>query len=257
MANRKSKKGSILSHMGHTDLLLNLSPKSRFAESIKTIRTNLAFSEIDKSLKTILVTSPEPGDGKSFIAANLAVAYSQEGKSVLLIDADLRKGRQHEIFGVMNVTSGGYSNLILGYQDKESETKKEKEDFDVNDYIVKTGINNVDIIPNGPTPPNPVELLSSKSNSKLLSYLKKKYDVIILDCAPVLGISDTSIMTRYSDANILVISNKKTKYEILERTKKVFSQANAPITGVVMNKVSVKGVNYSGYYCDRYYGDTN
>ena len=100
-----------------TDLIINVNPKSIFSEAIKTIRTNLAFSNIGKENKIILVTSPQSGDGKSFIAANLAVAYAQEDKKVLVIDCDLRKGRQHEIFEVMNLTSGGYSNLILNYKD--------------------------------------------------------------------------------------------------------------------------------------------
>lgn len=100
-----------------TDLVINVNPKSAFSEAIKTIRTNLSFSTIDKELKVLLITSPQSGDGKSFITANLAVAYAQENKKVLIIDCDLRKGRQHEIFEVMNLTSGGYSNLILNYKD--------------------------------------------------------------------------------------------------------------------------------------------
>ena len=89
------------------DLVINKNPKSLFAESIRSIRTNLAFASLDKEVKIIMNTSPEAGDGKSFVTANLAVAYAQEGKKVLLIDADLRRGRQHDIFNVANVSSGG------------------------------------------------------------------------------------------------------------------------------------------------------
>ena len=116
-----------------TDLVINLNPKSMFTESIKTIRTNLAFSTIHGEMKMILNTSPESGDGKSFISANLAVAYAQEGKKVLIIDCDLRKGRQHKIFNVPNLTSRVYSNLILNYQ----------EDMFLNDYIKQTENNNI------------------------------------------------------------------------------------------------------------------
>ena len=230
-----------------TDLVINVNPKSIFSEAIKTIRTNLAFSMIDKEMKTILLTSPQSGDGKSFITANLAVAYAQEDKKVLVVDCDLRKGRQHEIFEVMNVTSGGYSNLILNY----------KEDTKLDKYIVSTSNKNIDLLPTGPTPPNPVELLASESNQKLMKELRKHYDVILLDCPPVLGLSDTMIMTKYSDANLIVVSSRKTKVESLDKAKKVFEQAKANITGVIINRASVKDNSYYSYYSNEYYGDSS
>ena len=134
------------------ELRINSNPKSLFSESIKSIRTNLAFSFVGKDTKVILMTSPEAGDGKSYISANLAVAYAQEGKKVLLIDCDLRRGREHAIFGVENPTDGGYSNLILNY----------KEEIKMSRYIISTKVKNIDLIPTGPTPPNPIELLSSR-----------------------------------------------------------------------------------------------
>ena len=129
-----------------TDLVINVNPKSAFSEAIKTIRTNLSFSTIDKELKVLLITSPQSGDGKSFITANLAVAYAQENKKVLIIDCDLRKGRQHEIFEVMNLTSGGYSNLILNYKD----------DIKLKKYIINTTNKNIDLITTRQTTQNPV-----------------------------------------------------------------------------------------------------
>ena len=230
-----------------TDLVINVNPKSIFSEAIKTIRTNLAFSMIDKEMKTILLTSPQSGDGKSFITANLAVAYAQEDKKVLVVDCDLRKGRQHEIFEVMNLTSGGYSNLILNYKD----------DIKLNKYIVSTSNKNIDLLPTGPTPPNPVELLASENNKKLIAKLREKYDIILLDCPPVLGLSDTMIMTKYSDANLIVVSSRKTKVENLDKAKKVFTQANAKITGVIINRASVKDNTYYSYYSSEYYGDSS
>ena len=229
------------------DLVINVNPKSIFSEAIKTIRTNLAFSMIDKEIKTILLTSPQSGDGKSFITANLAVAYAQEDKKVLVVDCDLRKGRQHQIFEVMNLTSGGYSNLILNYKD---DTKLDK-------YIINTSNKNIDLLPTGPTPPNPVELLASESNRKLIERIKKDYDVILLDCPPVLGLSDTMIMTKYSDANLIVVSSRRTKIESLDKAKKVFEQAKANITGVVINRASVKDNSYYSYYSNEYYGETS
>lgn len=227
----------------NTDLLININPKSMFSESIKNIRTNLQFSAVDKKLKVILNTSPEAGDGKSFISANLAAAYAQEGKKVLIIDCDLRRGREHTIFGVENPTDGGYSNLILNY----------KEEIKMSRYIISTKVKNIDLIPTGPTPPNPIELLSSRSNEELIETLKKHYDIIILDSPPVLGISDTSILLKYSDANLVIVSSGKTQFELLERTKKVFETANSKITGVVINKANVKKNGYYSYYTNDYY----
>ena len=232
--------------MKSKDLYITKNPKSLFAESIRSIRTNIAFASLAKKPKIMINTSPEAADGKSFVTANLAVAYAQEGKKILLIDADLRRGRQHEIFDVMNVTSGGYSNLMLNYKDG----------IDFDKYIVPSKEKNIDVLPTGPTPPNPVELLGSENNKKLLEQLKKKYDLIIMDCAPVIGLSDAVILATLSDINILTVSAKKTKMENLERVKKLFDQSNIKIDGVILNKAQVSGNSYySYYYTNEYYGE--
>ena len=223
------------------DLYLIRYPKSRFSESIKSIRTNLAFSNVDKRKKVILMTSCEPGDGKSFIAANLAAAYAQEGKKVLMIDCDLRRGRQHKIFGVHNSANAGYSRLILEYN--------ENYDIDIKQrYVLRTNVENIFLIPSGPIPPNPTELLTSNNNEKLLRYLTNEYDIVILDCTPIIGLSDAAIMTKYSDINLLVVSNNKTKIELVERAKKAFAVAKADITGVILNKIPNTNLRYNSYY---------
>lgn len=228
------------------DLIINKNPKSLFAESIRSIRTNLTFASLDKNIKVIINTSPEAGDGKSFITANLAVAYAQEGKKVLLIDADLRRGRQHEIFGVMNATSGGYTNLMLNYS----------EEIALNNYIFPTSDKNIDLLPTGPMPPNPVELLGSKKNKKLIEKLKEEYDLIIMDCAPVIGLSDSLILATLADITMITVSAKKTKMENLERVKKQFEQANLKIDGVILNKAQLEGNHYYNYYYTNDYGES-
>ena len=228
------------------DLVINKNPKSLFAESIRSIRTNIAFASIDKDVKIIMNTSPEASDGKSFITANLAVAYGQEGKKVLLIDTDLRKGRQHEIFGVMNVTSGGYTNLLLNYKD----------DIELEKYIFPTFDENIDLLPTGPLPPNPVELLGSDNNKKLLRRLKKQYDLILLDCAPILGLSDSLILASLADIRLVTVSSRKTKMEGLERVKKLFEQTNLKIDGVILNNAKMNSSHYySKYYANNYYNE--
>ena len=225
------------------DLIINRNPKSVFSEAIKSIRTNLTFASIDKPIKVILNTSAEAGDGKSLVSSNLAVAYAQANKKVLLVDCDLRRGRLHEVFEVMNLTSGGYSNLILNYT----------EDIKLDKYILPTNIKGVDLLTTGPMPPNPVELLGSENNRRLIKTLRKKYDIILLDCPPVLGLSDALILTQFSDANIMTFSIKKTKKENLERAIKAFDTANAKITGIVVNRATMSKNGYYGYYYNDYY----
>ena len=220
------------------DLIITRNPKSLFAESIRGIRTNLSFSSLDKEIKIIINTSPEAADGKSFVTANLALAYAQENKKVLLIDADLRRGKQHEIFSVMNLTGGGYSNMMLNY----------KEGMEIEKYIQDTSYENLDILTTGPMPPNPVELLGSENNKKLLEKLKRRYDLIIMDCAPIIGLSDSLIIATLADINLITVSAKKTKMENLEKVKKTFEQNNLKINGVILNKAEVQGNSYYSYY---------
>lgn len=224
--------------MDNSELLVSNNPKSPFTESIKTVRTNLQFSIVNGDIKTILITSPEPGDGKSFIAANLAITYTQENKKVLIIDSDLRKGRQHRIFKVHNDKTRGYSNLILSSKDENN----------INNFIIHTEIDNLDLLPRGAFPPNPSELLLSSNNRELMEKLRTMYDIIIIDCAPVLGLNDTLVMTKLSDINVVVVTKKKTKLEALEEVKNSFTKVGAKIDGVILNKVQQKDISYYGYY---------
>ena len=135
------------------DLIVATNPKSSFAEAVKLIKTNITFSSIGTNFKVILVTSPESGDGKSFLIANLASAFAQEGKRILIVDADLRKGRQHRIFGLDKENNHGYSNLIL----KVSQDQRliySGLDNQIFGYIKETQVKGVSLLPAGPTPPN-------------------------------------------------------------------------------------------------------
>ncbi len=239
------------------DLIVATNPKSSFAESIKLIKTNITFSSINKSLKVILMTSPESGDGKSFLVANLASAFAQEDKKVLIIDADLRKGRQHKIFGLERENAFGYSNLILSVAQDQNALYNGL-DSQIMSYIKDTNVKGVSLIPAGPTPPNPLELLASESNQAILERLKKYYDIIFIDCPPALGLSDALVMSKFSDVNIVTVSNAKTKVDQLEDVKKNFERVNSKIDGVVINKAKVKASSYSSYYTnDKYYTDNN
>ena len=225
------------------DLIVDKKPKAITSESIRTLRTNLQFSSIDNELKTILVTSTTPSEGKSFISANLAISFAQSGKRVLLIDCDLRKGRQHTVFNVSH--KKGLSNLLLG--DISNYTG----------YVNQTGINGLGVITSGPFPPNPSELLESKKNAQLLEILKENFDIIILDGAPCIGLSDSVILSSLVDKVILVTSENTTQKSALKETKKLLDNVGANIAGCVINNISAKKRGYGNYYYYGKYGYSN
>ena len=223
------------------DTIADLKPNAAASESIRNLRTNLQFSSVDKELKSILVTSSVPSDGKSFISANLAISFAQAGKKVLLVDCDLRKGRQHDIFGVDGYK--GLSNLLIGDIGTYS------------DYIVKTNIKNLSLMPRGTFPPNPSELLNSKKNNTLIDILQKKYDIVILDGAPVTGLSDSLILSPNVDKTLIVTSINHTPKTELINAKKSLENVGANIAGTVVNNIQAKRGTYGGYYY--YYGYAN
>ena len=221
-----------------SDLIVNVKPNALTSESIRTLRTNLQFAAVDDELKTILVTSSLPAEGKSFVSANLAISFAQTGKKVLIVDCDLRKGRQHKIFNVSGKV--GLSNLLIGDISKS------------NDFIIKTNIENLSIIPRGVFPPNPSELLNSKKNATLINALKKYYDIIILDGAPVSGLADSLILSTYVDKVLLVTAVNYTVKTELKNTIKALENVNAHVAGCVANNIIPTKGHYGSYY---YYGE--
>lgn len=220
----------------YKELVLNNDPKSIISETIRTLRTNLQFASVDKKIHTILITSSMPGEGKSFIAANLATAFAQSGSKVLLVDCDIRKGRQHYIFESHN--QKGLSNLLL-------ENVEEK----YQEYIQKTKVENLSVMFRGVTPPNPSELLASEKNKELIDILKKEYDIVIFDSAPVSGsLTDSLIMGTLVDGVVIVSSYKQTAVSLLNSTKKSLQNVNANILGVVLNRSANKANKYYGHY---------
>lgn len=218
------------------ELIVYKRPKSTISEDIRTIRTNLEFSLVDDDAKIIMVTSSVPGEGKSFISSNLSIAFAQNNKKVLLIDCDLRLGRAHKIFEVSN--KKGLSNLIV----------KLDEDVDYKEYIQKTEIKDLYVLPRGVVPPNPSELLSSERFSKLINDLRKVFDCIILDSVPVNGLSDALVISKNADKVIIVSKYGSTDVADLENTKKLLQNVGAKLAGVVINSVPKARSKYENYY---------
>lgn len=213
------------------ELIVDRDPKSSLSESIKNIRTNLQFSSVDEEVKNILVTSSTSSEGKSFISANLAVAFAKLGSKVLIVDCDMRLGRQHEIFGVSNAL--GLSNLLIDDVEKKYSS-----------YIQKTEIKNLSVLTRGIVPPNPSELLASDKNRHLMEILKSKYDYIIWDGVPVMGLTDSVIMAPLVDKIVVVASYKRTPIELLKNSCLALDKFKSKIAGVVVNGVPFKGNHY-------------
>lgn len=224
------------------ELVVATNPKEIISEQIRTIRTNLQFTSADEKIKTILITSSIPSEGKSFISSNLATAFAQNNKKVLIVDCDMRKGRVNKIFKISNRI--GLSNLLAYKEDDEE---------NLEDYVFKTKIDNLYIIPRGKVPPNPSELLNSQKTAKLISLLSEIFDYIIFDGPPVNGLSDSLIMSDYVDRTIVVTSLNSAPIELLESTKKMLTNVNAKVAGVIVNRVPRRKSSGKSYY---YYENT-
>ena len=232
-------KGEIKNRKSSNELIVEKTPKAIVSENIKSLRTNLQFTAIDEDLKTVLVTSTNASEGKSFVAANLAVSFAQADKKVLLVDCDLRKGRIHKLFNVPN--TAGLSNLLTA--DLRSFGK----------YIRPTKIKKLEIITCGTYPPNPSELLASKKNKRLIEILGSFYDLVIFDGAPVGGLADSVILSSFVDETLIVLKDGYTSKGDLAATKDSLEKVGAKVAGVVFNMVNKKE---SKYYNNYYYGDS-
>ena len=210
-----------------------------FNEEIKKIRTNIKFSSVKEDIKVICVTSSLPGEGKSLISANLAASFAQYSENVLLIDCDMRKGRQRKLFNIPVNDELGLSKLLIN--------KNWENDY--KDYIKQTNIKGLSVIPTGIYPPNPSELLTSERFLNLLTKLRGEYDRIILDCPPIEGLSDALVVSSISDTTVLVAKYKSTPMNLLEKSKKALDKIGSKISGVILNHVDKEqNTYYYGYY---------
>lgn len=222
-----------------SELVLRDNPKMAVAEDFRTIRTSLYFSLNNQNSNTVLFCSSRAHEGKSFIIANLAVAFAKTNKKVLLIDCDMRLGRQHEIFELSN--QFGLSNILA-----EGDLRKLRQ------YALKTNVKNLEVITRGVVPPNPSELLESKKMEMLLSEVKKHYDYVLIDGTPIEGISDSLILAKRADRVIMVCAANETTIEDLQNSKRALEAIEINMPGVILNQVVDKRRggknNYYNYY---------
>ncbi len=228
------------------ELIVQTDPKSPISEVFRTLRTNIQFMTSSKRLQVVQVTSTFPGEGKSYVASNLAVTFAQAGKKVIIIDADMRKVRLYNIFNVS--PRPGLSNYLSGMDANEDE------ELDLSEYIQQTEIDNLLIMTAGNIPPNPSELLVSQEMKQLLEDLKEVCDVIIIDGTPCQLVSDSIILSRIVDTTVIVTAYKQTKKDVLGRIVNNIQNVGGKIAGVVINKMPVNEKKYKESY---YYGSTS
>ena len=210
-------------------------PKAVVSEQFRTLRTNINFSNPDKELKTILVTSSSPGEGKSTTSANISSVYAQEGKKVLLVDGDMRKPTVHHTFSLKNTK--GLSNLLTRQATFE-------------EAIQTTTIDNLFVMTSGPIPPNPAELLASQSMEQLIEELGAMYDLIVFDAPPILSVTDAQILSNRCDGTVLVVKAGEAEKAMVQKAKESLVASQANILGVVLNNFVLAKDHY--YY--QYYG---
>ena len=216
-------------------LLSFINPLSSIAEAYRRLRTNILYAQLDRPVGSILVTSPNPGEGKSTTVSNLAITFAQAGKKVLLLDTDLRKPGLHNEFGVEKLP--GLTELLY-------------ENAPLKSVVRSTPVANLDLICCGTVPPNPSETLGAERFKEFLHDLKKHYDIILFDSPPVLAVTDPSILATLSDAVVMVVSSGQTRMDALERSIEIIQEVGSKTLGLVLNNFDLQRA-YGGYY--KYY----
>lgn len=225
-----------MKHKMKNHQLITSDLSSRVAESYRVLRTNIQFSSLDKPVKTILITSTAPAEGKSTTAANLAIAFAQTGSKVLIIDGDLRRPSQHKVFKTSNPL--GLTNLLM-------------QNVATQIAVRDVGVPNLKVVSSGPIPPNPSEIIGSGRMRDLLESFKKDFDIIIIDGPPTLAVTDSAILSSMVDGVILVVAVGEVSKEMAKKAKAQLNSVKANILGVVLNGVEGNSQDEYYYY---YYG---
>ena len=215
--------------MAAPELITLSNPRSAAAEAYRTLRTNIQLSSIDNPIRALLVTSASADEGKSTTLANLAVAFAQAGQRVVLVDSDLRRPSLHTIFGLAN--ERGLTSMLL--------------EDDAPAPLATTAVEGLRLLPSGPIPPNPSELLGSKRIEQALERLRADADLLLFDAPPALAVSDAAVLSRRVDAVLLIVSAGKTKRDHASRARQQLERAGARLLGVVLTNANVEEAVYS------------
>jgi capsular exopolysaccharide synthesis family protein len=230
---RMSKNGRSAGNRGDSDLVTVNNIRSPASEAFRTLRTNLMFSQSISAMRTLVVTSASPSQGKTTTAANLAVSFAQQGMRVLLIDCDLRRSRLHRVFGLKR--EPGFSDLVLGYEIEDAVTHP-------------TSVTGLYVIPSGKLPPNPAELLGSEAARRKIATLTEGYDLVIIDTPPLLAAADAAIVATLASGVILVVRAGATENAAAQQSAQQLNSVGARIVGAVLNDPDAQVPRYGAYY---------
>ncbi|MDW8267997.1 MAG: polysaccharide biosynthesis tyrosine autokinase [Anaerolineae bacterium] len=223
----------------YEELIATNEGRSPGAEAFRVLRTNLQFAGIDRPLRTLLVSSPAPHEGKSLVVANLAVAFAQIGQRVIVVDTDLHRPRQHRLFGLPN--NAGLTTALLTAQPA------------TDGLLQETKVEGLRVLTSGPLPPNPAELLGSARMRELVQALSAQADIVLFDSPPVTALADAAILGSQMDGVLLVISAGQTRREMARRTMAALERVRARVVGAVLNRLPAQGAGYGYYYYYYYY----
>ncbi len=240
---KKNKNQSNESLRNGVQLITAVHPKSPISEQFRTLRTNINFMAIDHPIKTLALTSASVSEGKSTVTDNLAIVWAQTGQRVLLVDADFRRPTLHQTFEIDN--HRGLTSVL---------TSRAKT-VDLNEIVQPSGIENLSLLPSGPTPPNPAELLSSQRMKDFLKAVRERYDMVIVDVPPMLEVTDTQVIAHNLDAVVLVVKQGQTQKMGAKRAVELLKIAHANLLGYVMNDVVSEGDGGYGYGYGYGYGN--
>ncbi len=213
------------------NLITLTDPRSPVAEAYRTLRTNLSFYSLDHPIRSLVVTSPMPDEGKSTTVANLAVTMAQSGRRTILVDCDLRRPRLHTLFGLPG--EPGLTNLAL------AETTQPP--------LQKTAVENLLLLASGPQPPNPADLLGSRMIDRIIETLMEQADIILFDAPPVLAVTDATVLGAKVDGVLLVVTAGKTRRDHATRAKQILETANVRIIGATLTNAP-KDTGVGAYY---------
>jgi capsular exopolysaccharide synthesis family protein len=223
--------------LGKPEFVVHAHPSSGLAEAARAIRTNILFMAPDRPYRTLLVTSAAPADGKTMIACWMATAMAQAGQRVVLVDCDMRRPRLHKIFDARGHTGITTAMLDMG---------------ELDGALLKTPIPNLTVLPCGPVPPNPAELLHSEAFNNVLEELGRRFDRVVIDSPPLAPVTDAAVLSARVDGTLLVIRALKTTKDVARRATRSLRDVGANVVGAVLNAVDAKQRDY-GYYYQYYY----